>query len=89
LECDDNNRREITIILTTKTVGDNVEEAANNKYKNEEKDCRESERMVQVFRNLTQQKTMYKKGQVWDIRDRRGMFRPDASRCIALVKVCF
>jgi len=34
------------IILTTKRVSDKVEEAANNKYKDEEKDCGESERMI-------------------------------------------
>jgi hypothetical protein len=34
------------IILTTKTVSDKVEETASNKYKDEEKDCSESERMI-------------------------------------------
>jgi hypothetical protein len=44
VECVDNNRGEIMIILTTRAVGDKVEEAANNKYKDEEKDCSESEK---------------------------------------------
>jgi len=32
--------------LTAKRVSDKVEEAANNKYKDEEKDCSESKRMI-------------------------------------------
>jgi len=33
-------------ILTTKRVGDKVDEAANNKYRDEEPDRGESERMI-------------------------------------------
>lgn len=35
------------IILTTKRLSDKVEEAANSHYKDEEKDCSESKRMIQ------------------------------------------
>jgi hypothetical protein len=66
--------------MTTKGVSDKVEEAANNKYKDEGKDCSESERMILKTKKASSSglrkpyltKMMYKKGEVRYIRDRRG-----------------